>query len=372
MQQTRIHALDGLKGISALIIACIYHPATISFCHTEGIAPVSNSVFEWLYQNGGIFVELFFVISGYVSFYVYNHLIDEGLTFGKYVKKRAVRIYPLIFITLALAIVANLVYLQTQGSLFFSFGYDNDTLLSLCFGFLGIPNVLGTQSWNYPAWSMTLFILLWMIYYGVIAFTKRVKNKEVARVLICGIFILYGVDMVVHQNIVLLLYNATIARGFMGFFAGGIVYYVVRYVRQEVQKCICGFALGLFVLFVILKRYGYHAGNLSILAAAIVFPLLLVLILNSKILSSILGNRFFVYAGKISFSIYLLNFPLNILYEIFQEETGFIITGWSYIVIYTAMHIILGSFLYYWAEMKIPAWLKKKRFLIGNEEKEMV
>lgn len=81
----RIASLDGLKGIACIIIACIYHPTTIGFCHTGGAAPVNNILFDWLYGHGWVFVELFLVISGYVTFYIYNSLIDNGIAFASIV-----------------------------------------------------------------------------------------------------------------------------------------------------------------------------------------------------------------------------------------------------------------------------------------------
>lgn len=37
MEKKRINAIDGMKGINALIIACVYHLATVPFEYLNGI-----------------------------------------------------------------------------------------------------------------------------------------------------------------------------------------------------------------------------------------------------------------------------------------------------------------------------------------------
>lgn len=180
----RIASLDGLKGIACIVIACIYHPATIGFCHTGGIAPVNNILFDWLYGHGWVFVELFLVISGYVTFYIYNSLIDDGMTFATYIKNRSVRIYPLILVALMLTLIADILHLKLYGAMFYG-GAVDDTLLSLWLSIFGIQSFLGPQSWNFPAWAMMLFIVMWLIYYTIIVFTKKCEKPEMVRAVIC-------------------------------------------------------------------------------------------------------------------------------------------------------------------------------------------
>lgn len=47
----REYVLDSIRGIAALMIACIFHPAAIGFRHTAGIAPLTGVVWEDIYIN---------------------------------------------------------------------------------------------------------------------------------------------------------------------------------------------------------------------------------------------------------------------------------------------------------------------------------
>ncbi len=73
MEKKRINAIDGMKGINALIIACVYHLATVPFEYLNGIPGGNIKPLGWIYQNGYIFVESFFSLlglSGILALYV--------------------------------------------------------------------------------------------------------------------------------------------------------------------------------------------------------------------------------------------------------------------------------------------------------------
>ena len=75
----RVDAIDGLRGLSAIAIACIYHLATINIKYPQGLPFHDIMLINWIYRRGSIFVELFLVISGYMTFYSYTSKIDQGL-----------------------------------------------------------------------------------------------------------------------------------------------------------------------------------------------------------------------------------------------------------------------------------------------------
>ena len=72
----RFKALDGLRGICVLLIACVYH---------YGI------IFESKYrlELGQYLTELMFMVSGYLAFHSYYHKISDGeVSIESFAKKR--------------------------------------------------------------------------------------------------------------------------------------------------------------------------------------------------------------------------------------------------------------------------------------------
>ena len=83
----RITKLDGLRGIFSFMI--------IFFHYDSRVLP--EFISQNFIKNGAwIFVEFFFVLSGYVISYNYDSLSTKN-EFWIYLKKRFIRLYPLLF-----------------------------------------------------------------------------------------------------------------------------------------------------------------------------------------------------------------------------------------------------------------------------------
>lgn len=79
----RVYCIDGMKGIAALLIACVYHLKTVPLPFSNGL-PFSNSyIFEWFYANGGFLVEFFFICSGFLAFLCYTDKIIDYVNLTK-------------------------------------------------------------------------------------------------------------------------------------------------------------------------------------------------------------------------------------------------------------------------------------------------
>lgn len=67
------------------------------------------------------------------------------------------------------------------------------------------------------------------------------------------------------------------------------------------------------------------------------------------------------YLGKISFSIYLSNFSIEVALYMLELKFNFMLpaNGWFF-VIYIAIHIVVGSIVYYLVEVKLTGFIVKK------------
>lgn len=89
--------LDGMRGVAALGV-CLYH-----------IGHWTDRL--WLAPHGGMAVDFFFCLSGFVLAYAYGEAIALGMSFARFATVRIVRLYPLI----ALGILIGAIYIFAHG-----------------------------------------------------------------------------------------------------------------------------------------------------------------------------------------------------------------------------------------------------------------
>lgn len=347
----REYVLDSIRGIAAIIIACIFHPATIGFRHTSGIAPLTGFVWEDIYKYGYVFVELFFIISGYISFCIYLPRIDKGLEFGHFIRKRYIRLLPIIIFTLVLTLILNLWYMSIYEVSFWE--NNNDNMTTLLLSVLGLQTLsFVPQSWNYPAWVLSIFLLMWVIFYAIIYFTKGDRAKY--RIWISILLVVIGIDISLTNYYNTFLINVSVARGYMGFFMGGIIYYINNKSNDKTKKLLT--ILGGFVLilsFVLHYNFKIDYGNASVLFAVFIWPMFIIIVLFNKVINKVLSCRLLRFLGNISFSIYLCNYPIEVLLYMGILNYGWSFSGWSYTLIYILINIAFAAMIHYVVEKKL-------------------
>ena len=104
------------------------------------------------------------------------------------------------------------------------------------------------------------------------------------------------------------------------------------------------------------NQYNVKIPYVSTLVTLSFFPLIVFLILDDGIVSSFLGNNFFVYLGSLSFSIYILHIPMYFLYKKYISE----INNYENFIIFFVLIIIISNFTKYFIEIKYYNFLCKK------------
>ncbi|MCI9560829.1 MAG: acyltransferase [Lachnospiraceae bacterium] len=355
----RVDAIDGLRGLSAIAIACIYHLATINIKYPQGLPFHDIMLINWIYRRGSIFVELFLVISGYMTFYSYTSKIDQGLPFPKYMLNRFFRIYPLMIATLIISTIGNLIYYLQNGHVWW-WGGGQNTLTTFLFSILGIQALYpGKQSWNYPAWSLSVFFICWILYYALIKFTK---NKKGFRIYLCIAIILIGIGLHINRlSVEVMLFNARTARGYIAFFSGGMVYYL-QTLPQNNQKRNEWVAIFVLFIFILLHVLGVPTGFHTVVFGVAIFPAFIILSLTNKFLNQLLSLKMITYLGKISFSIYLCNYFIEIFTLLANKNLDLKINFSSKYFFFSnvVIHILIASLFYWIFENKIHKLLKQK------------
>ena len=89
----RFAIIDGLRGVAALLVA---------FVHLSEAAKIASvPVLGYVMQHGGLGVEIFFVISGFVIAYSVRNG-DHTVSFlGRFALRRSIRLDPAYWVTIA-------------------------------------------------------------------------------------------------------------------------------------------------------------------------------------------------------------------------------------------------------------------------------
>lgn len=268
--------LDAFRGIAALMVA-IYH------LHVMGIITELNFV-----RNSYLFVEFFFVLSGFVISY---SCIDKNISinwFFVFMKKRFARIYPLhIFMTLMFIPFAIINY-----KLNIDLG-DRFSLESFIRNLFLTQALWGSgETWNLPAWSISVEFYTYIIF-GLSILVVPVKKSIIFPLIICGISLL-----------LYLTFGTAILRCLYSFYLGVIAFKVSA--KVKVKPWMEFVSIGFLIL--LLSLFRAKGGDIfSFLLPFLFFAIVIVFSHESGGISNILKRPYFKMMGTLSFSIYLIH-----------------------------------------------------------------
>lgn len=325
-------SLDGIRGISAIIIACFYH-----YCVYFECIPLSqlssahlSHFFAFITRFGYLGVEVFFVISGF-SLYkgYYSRIQNNEISFSAYMGKRLLRLLPLHYFT------AIIIFFLQQYSLYQTGAYiihQNNDLYHLLISFFNLQSNFG-ESLNAPSWFLTPIVVCYILFYLLAKYSKRNFLWTSLAVIILGI-------MLIYQNYSFPFLYKYCGRGYLSFF-WGVVLAMLLQKSENPTVLKKNLSIAISLLFILLCYYAFERDSLigSVVspfatlyttATFLLCTALLLLACYSKFFSAIVGNRFFRWLGKISYSIYLWNFPLVFVFIYISKY----ISGYSFNTLY--------------------------------------
>ena len=376
----RLHALDTLRGVAALSIVFWHwqHFFAVSGDWQEGWSRSQEPLYLFLkplYEEGWAAVDLFFPLSGFIFFWLYGEAIRGGrVGAGRFAWLRFSRLYPLHLATLLIVAVLQFFFQRATGSFFI---YDANDLphfvSSLAIAQQWLPPTI-VQSFNGPAWSVSVEVLLYCVFFAL----SRVGLRGFWPALIVSVL-----------GIALFSWNWFIARGLIGFFAGGAVYaldqaILARSDAKRIARGICVAAVALWTVAVVEAYLGpLHAGlywlsghispqmgKLYIGESDNLFLLLFIFIVSPiTILALALGEQVLgaswqrlSFLGDISYSTYLLHFPMQLALALiaahFALTPAFFENPLALVLFYIAL-IALGLLSYNFFERPMQALLRK-------------
>lgn len=322
-----IPILDGIRGLAILLVIV---------CHTLGIFSQVGGIYEsgiqrfvfFVFGNGWLGVDLFFVLSGYLITGILIRSRGEQNFFVNFYARRTLRIFPLyyMYITLVLFILPMFIpYMlgQINGYLYLNFLYLQN-FIPIASGTL--PEYLLSHLWSLAVEEH--FYLIWPL------IVYRVSDRKIFKL---GAAVIAGAILVRCSFLFLsgmrtfgieyYVYRFTLCRA-DALMLGAMLAYAVRnaHLSSLLQKyrlpCLYGSGLASVVLVVYAflqnqKTTDVHASkivsSIGYTIFSILFTFLIYNLLNARRES--VGSRFFdngimKFFGKYSYAMYIAHYPI--------------------------------------------------------------
>jgi len=353
LKNKHIKQLDVFRALAALSV-CAVHFTYNSFFHN--------------YLAQGLFVQLFFTLSGFVIAYNYHENLNNLKEFYDFVFKRFKRLYPLHFffliIFLILEIFKYILVLKfdfQSNNIPFSFNNLKNFMMNLLF----VQHFANEQSFNGPSWSISVEMMLYLTF-GLTFLIFKKKLFIIFLNILYIIFFIFFMSSEYGKNSSIYAFYS----GLYSFSIGCLFYFIFKKINNFYKPkiyhdvifyiLVLMFLLEIFNFNFIKQNYLY-----SIIFGAIFFYSCF--LNTSFLLFKIFFNNFFIFLGKISYSIYMSHLAIffifdNFLKHLFKYETiiddGKIILNLStfeanvFTLLIYILVIIFSSLSYKFVEMK--------------------
>lgn len=313
----RFEVLDIFRGLFSSLVV-FFHMSTFSD------TPVLHNDFV---LNADLFVDFFFVLSGFVIAYSYQYMATgEELT--RFYKKRFWRLYPLHLIVL-------LIFVAIQATKHFASAYvqvnnlDNPsntvtTFLSNLFliNSVKLPGVADV-SWNIASWSISAEMIAYLVFGLTITFINSNKLTA-ARNVIYSLIVIAAFGLLYYFTDsfgLLFTFNYGFLRGIAGFFVGVLCFNAYNYFKawlRPMQNSLFSFLeiIALAIVFALVihgetyKQYGF-------LYEAMFFITIFIFAFEKGWLSGLLKKSRLLHSmGRYSYSIYMIHTLILSLFNI--------------------------------------------------------
>lgn len=297
MQAHKYEALDGLRGLCACLVALFHF-------HTVGA--ITNAP---IVRQGWLFVDFFFVLSGFVIATSYGKRIAAGYSVWRFMGLRLGRIYPLHLFILAVLIAQEFVLAAlNEGPLSavtsrdpFTAGRSVDAL-ALNIGLLHSFGFEDQLTWNGPSWSIAAEIWAYLTFAVLVA---ALRERALVAFALLGAIALATLIFASPGHL-----NATYGYGFVRCLFGFSLGVLVRPIVERSPVRAVGTPATLLELLVVAGCVGIviiGEGMVALLAPPMFAIALLVFAKEEGGISRALKRPTMRRLGLLSYSIYMIH-----------------------------------------------------------------
>jgi len=356
-----IKSIEGIRGIAAIIVA-LYH------------LKIGNDYFPVI-RHGYLFVDLFFVLSGFVMCANYAGKIRTIDDVGTFLIRRFGRLFPLLILSsLIFVLLANgIVFIKkiAVANGYSAFLNNPDALqyvipsLGEALSTLTMTHSLGLFDHlilNTPTWSISTEFYTYFLFAGICSlFIQQARLAAFALLSITGLLISVWASINVHDCIaeengcLSLTYDFGFPRCVASFFLGAIAYHSSRLFRFNPTALQITSAFSLYLLISLLDY-----APVTAFVFPVAFALLVIAIsTDSGPLADTLKHNLFQKLGQRSYSIYLMHMPLLLIFENFSKRTTGLISMTVVLLAYVVVLYLVSGGTYKLIENPFRLWFNR-------------
>jgi peptidoglycan/LPS O-acetylase OafA/YrhL len=295
----RFRTLDSWRGIAALLVALF---------HLNLVSPLYSLD---LVRNGYLFVDFFFVLSGFVITHGYADRLGTLQGVGTFAFKRFKRLWPLHVIVLAMFVLVESAkaIAAARGASFYAPPFTGATassavILNMVFGqAMGFTD---HSTWNIPSWSIAAEFWTYLIFASALylASTRLSRVRFAAEGLLAVLLVGSAAILVARsQHGQDATYDLGLFRCLYGFLVGHFVYRL----WQACPKAV--FDSPIIEIAVLVITFGYVSAvgrtGYSFFAPLVFAVVVLVFAYEAGPVSRLMANRANEWLGRISYSLYM-------------------------------------------------------------------
>lgn len=288
----RFEFIDGLRGLAALSVVLFHLNLAIQSHH-----PHAFPLFlEELFSTGYLGIQVFFVISGFVIAYSLREVQINLSFFSQFFLRRSFRLDPpywmVIFITLTLAWIASLTFKSEENFPF--------SLSQIVYNMFYLPDLLQVPLIIPVAWTLCIEFQFYIIFALLLMIIQRTEMKNFYTFFIWSGLALFSI----LQNTawaVIPLKPVTFIPHWYSFFLGCLTCWAML---GRIDKRF----LGWNYLMIVVCSYWTPTPHaiVSVGTALLIYSIFL-----WEGLHRVLRERFFQYLGRLSYSLYLIHWPVG-------------------------------------------------------------
>lgn len=294
----RFRALDGWRGLCALLVAA-HHLEVHGFLYWQPLV-----------RNAWLFVDFFFVLSGFVIAHAYGEQLSQGVGFRTFVIRRFGRLWPLHAAVLAALVAIELSHLAIQH--WYPIAGEHVAFTASRSPFAVLTNLFLLQAlgfhafdtWNGPAWSISVEFCTYLVFAALCAIVPRQRERLLASLVLA---IAAAATLAAFSDLGMReTFHWALPRCLFGFFLGTVTYAAWR---RWPAKGVAGTGLEMITTVLIVAFVSFVPGHVALeyFAPPLFAFAVLIFASDSGLISHVLAMRIPAALGRWSYSIYMVH-----------------------------------------------------------------
>ena len=299
--------LDGLRGVAILLVV---------FFH----------LWPEYYSFGYVGVDIFFVLSGYlITKIIYIKKENGTFSYFAFYRNRIRRIFPALILVITATLIFGYLFLFPSEYELLGKHVKSSALFYQNFRLLDESGYWDKASQLKPLlhfWSLSIeeqFYIFWPL---IVAFSFYIKRNYFLYV---TIFILLALAYQFNSHDIKLFYHSLSRFWELG--AGGVIVYLEK--NTWLVRRLEGWRISVWIFFIFSIGLAFDQQSYNFFTIFCIVLATMFLLLSLKNTSDqLLGNRFLIFFGLISYPLYLWHYPIISYAHIFNvsvEDNGILI-----------------------------------------------